>query len=71
MSKSILIAAFDAEIHLTQHIDLEGFVDYTVQYGKQVTAGLTYSQAAHELGCCILHSLTCACLIDCEEDVTC
>lgn len=68
MSKSILITKFDHEVHLTQTIDSEGFTDYTVQYGKQVTSGLTYADAARELGECIMHSLACASLIDLTED---
>ena len=32
---------------------------FTVTYWKQVTDGLTYSQAATELGSCIMHALAC------------
>ena len=32
---------------------------FTVTYRKQVTDGLTYNQAAAELGSCIMHALAC------------
>jgi hypothetical protein len=32
---------------------------YRVSYGKQTRFLRTYSDAAHELGCCILHMLAC------------
>ena len=32
---------------------------FTVTYWKQVTDGLTYSQAATKLGSCIMHALAC------------
>ena len=32
---------------------------FTVTYRKQVTDGLTYSQAATKLGSCLMHALAC------------
>ena len=32
---------------------------FCVIYGEQVSTGLTYSQAAQELGECIMHALAC------------
>lgn len=32
---------------------------FCVTYGKQTSVGLTYSQAAQELGECIMHALAC------------
>lgn len=32
---------------------------FCVTYGKQISVGLTYSQAAQELGECIMHALAC------------
>ena len=43
---------FDGAIRLTQ----EGVDRFTVHYGKQVTGNLTYSDAARELGACIMHA---------------
>ncbi len=40
---------------------------YTVQYGKQVKAGLDYLQAASELGVCLMHALACEGKVDSEE----
>lgn len=40
---------------------------FKVQYGLQVKAGLTYSQAAKELGACIMHSLACKDMLDNRE----
>ena len=39
---------------------------FTVTYGKQVHKGMTYGQAAKELGVCIMHALACESLIDNE-----
>jgi hypothetical protein len=33
--------------------------NFTVVYHKQVREGLTYADAAHELGECIMHALAC------------
>lgn len=33
---------------------------FTVTYGKHVRKGLSYAQAAQELGACLLHSACCA-----------
>lgn len=32
---------------------------FSVQYGKQVKSGLNYTQAATELGACIMHAAAC------------
>jgi hypothetical protein len=45
----------DLDVQLTQ----TGIDRFTVRYGKQVKTALTYSQAAAELGACIMHSLAC------------
>lgn len=37
---------------------------FTVVYFKQVKKGLTYSQAARELGCCLMHQAACDGLLD-------
>jgi len=34
-------------------------LEFQVTYGLQVHKGLSYSDAAHRLGCCILHALAC------------
>lgn len=49
----ILIDPLDVE--LIQN----GKDNFTVRYFKQVTDMLTYSQAATELGSCIMHALAC------------
>jgi len=33
--------------------------NFTVIYGLQIKSHLNYSDAAHELGCCIMHALAC------------
>lgn len=40
---------------------------FCVTYGKQVSTGLTYSQAAEELGGCIMHALACEGLLSIES----
>ena len=32
---------------------------FSVQYGKQLTSGLSYTEAAQEFGYCIFHALAC------------
>lgn len=32
---------------------------FSVQYGKQLSSGLSYTEAAKELGFCIFHGLAC------------
>lgn len=32
---------------------------FTVEYGAQIKRGLTYSEAAHELGACLMHAMAC------------
>lgn len=41
-----------------------GFNRFTVSYGLQVTANLTYAQAAKEFGECVMHEASCDGLID-------
>jgi len=40
---------------------------FTVTYGKQVCAGLTYSEAAAEYGSCLMHALACEGRLDNEK----
>lgn len=44
-----------------------GLDRFTVTYGKQVKAGLSYAQAADEYGCCVMHALACAGKLDNRE----
>lgn len=37
---------------------------FTITYGLQVRSGLTYSQACHEIGQCLLHYLCCEDIAD-------
>ena len=39
---------------------------FRVIYGKQIRTGLDYSQAAAELGACIMHALACEGKLDNE-----
>ena len=59
--KEEIINAFP--ITLTQ----QGIDRFTVIYGKQIKARLTYGQAATELGACIMHALACEDLLDNRE----
>ena len=36
-----------------------GWGTYNVKYGAHVVSGLSYEEAAHELGECIFHALAC------------
>ncbi len=45
----------DSPIRLFQ----TGKDSFTVEYGKQVKKFLTYSEAAKELGSCLMHALAC------------
>jgi len=40
---------------------------FTVTYGKQVKAGLSYSAAAREFGLCVFHALACDSQLDNEK----
>lgn len=44
-------------VRLEQHEDDRGL--FRVTYGRQVADDLTYTKAAMELGCCIMHQLAC------------
>ena len=37
---------------------------FTVIYGQQITEGLTYTQAGHKLGLCLMHLADCNNLLD-------
>lgn len=50
----------DLDIALKQ----AGKDNFTVIYGKQVVGNLPYSQAATELGVCIMHALACDSKLD-------
>jgi hypothetical protein len=57
-------AAYPVQLYQT------GLNRFTVVYGRQVKAGLTYTDAAKEFGYCVFHALACASLLDnrkCEE----
>ena len=41
------------------HLDQQGKDRFTVVYGLQVKNDLDYSEAAMELGSCIMHALAC------------
>jgi len=51
-------AAFPIKLEQT------GLDSFTVTYGLQVKDHLTYSQAAKELGSCIMHALACDSKLD-------
>lgn len=40
--------------------------EFAVSYGAQYHAGMTYDEAAAELGACLMHAATCAGLMDSE-----
>lgn len=41
-----------------------GIDRFTVEYGLQEKKSLNYGQAAKEYGCCLMHALACAGLLD-------
>lgn len=41
---------------------------FEVHYGQQTKRGLTYVKAAHKLGECLLHALSCAGRLDFDLD---
>lgn len=43
---------------------------FKVTYGGQVTYGLTYEQAAKELGECLMHAFTCSGAVATEWEAT-
>lgn len=45
----------------------DGADSFSVVYGEEVTSFLPYVIAARELGCAIMHALTCDGLLDAEE----
>jgi len=40
-------------------LDQQGVDRFTVTYGRQIKTGLTYNDAARELGAAIMHALAC------------
>lgn len=63
MRTCIKITDLEFPIKLEQHETMKLFC---VTYGQQVSDGLTYEQAAAELGESILHALACAGRLDNE-----
>lgn len=51
-------SAYPVQLHQT------GLDRFTVVYGRQVKAGLSYTEAAKEFGHCVMHALACAGLLD-------
>ncbi len=45
-------------------LNQRGRDSFGVRYGKQYKAGLNYSDAATELGSCIMHALACESKLD-------
>lgn len=41
--------------------------DFAISYGAQYKTGMTYAEAAAELGECLMHAATCAGLMDSEH----
>lgn len=60
MKTCIELNDIDSPIKLTQ----QGKDRFTVTYGQQVKANLTYAHAAKELGSCIMHALACTGKLD-------
>ena len=48
------------DVVLWQHRDGR----FMVKYGHEIKAHLSYEKAAEELGCCLMHQLTCAGRVD-------
>lgn len=48
------------ELEYPVRLEQTGRNKFNVVYGLQVKEGLTYEQAALELGSCIMHALACA-----------
>lgn len=48
-------------------LEQTGIDRFTVTYGKQVTKGLNYGQAASKYGSCIMHALACDGRLDNRE----
>jgi hypothetical protein len=61
--KRTCFAINDANIKLEQI----GRDNFTVTYGLQIKRRLTYSQAATELGCVIMHDAACRSALDNRE----
>jgi len=53
--------AFPVLLHQT------GLDRFKVTYGKQIKSGLNYSDAAHELGACLMHAMACDGKLDNRE----
>ena len=63
MKKTLCYSLPEAKISLEQ----TGLDRFTVTYFLQVKDQLNYSQAAHELGACIMHHLACEGKLDNRE----
>lgn len=63
MTTCINLESLAFPIKLTQ----QGIDRFTVIYGKQTRKGMTYTQAAQELGACIMHALACDGKLDNRE----
>jgi hypothetical protein len=50
---------FETQVEYPIKLIQTGIDSFTVVYGQQVTKGLSYVEAAKELGCCIMHGATC------------
>lgn len=62
MTKKICIEIKDLAYPIS--LEQQGHQRFTVTYGKQVRTHLNYSQAAAELGSCIMHALACEARLD-------
>lgn len=49
-----VIAGYEIKMSKDKHRDI-----FTVQYGSDIRSKLNYTQAAQELGECIMHALAC------------
>ena len=61
---SVTVAGFAIELHRSQR----NRDRYDVRYGAEKTLGLSYSEAARELGYALLHALTCEGKLDAPPD---
>lgn len=57
MTKTLCIELTDLAFPV--RLEQTGVDKFVVTYGKQVKSGLTYAQAASELGADIMHALAC------------
>ncbi len=64
MKKTLCYEIKETEIAFGIRLFQTGKNKFTVEYGKQVDSGLSYSQAAMELGRSIMHALACDSKLD-------